>query len=542
MIRSILVITAIFVLFGPFVATAADLNTEVYPSEDELYEAFLRGDLDYETYRNLVDLIETGLDNSDIYLLEELPGIGPIRPGDSTIEINERAEPYRQVVAPAEVGEWHGYLKVRNSRQLEATDRYKTYYLLNSVFGSRWRIKTKLNRNENGIHEWTQRSAEYSNRRGTLKRARLGSYTARFGLGLSLGYRGRLLAKGDEESDESMLFPDFSGFNGVYLEGSSGRNPARWLVHYDRNDSHNFRMSAVSLSARHKRLSGELIGLGAILENRQSGVDYKYIQGGTFVRYDAINYDISGELAIQQYTRNLIGAASVEGTFDFNPIKIWGSFWHYAEDFVNLTGGGRSGRMSRTVSIDSLDFSVSDRRTGQDGFRLKSHTALSDKTNATAAVSHDGFNQFHKNVELYTALAHRVGNNSSLSLDYRFKRNYDNGEISSDNETRLEYKMRRKQIFLRTYIGYQNDDDRDFVMLFARASARVSSLGDLELWCNLDKINIDSRQLDYMYFYVQEKLPVRPFLHVIAKYTYRYSRAYSDRKQSAFYIEGRAIW
>ncbi len=541
MIRAVSIITvAIFILCA--VAYADDLNPEVYPSEDELYEAYLRGDLDFETYRNLVDLIETGLDSTNLYLLDELPGVSPVPALDSTGEGAEREAAFRQPNIRERSGQWHGYLKARASRVLEDTEEYKSYYFLNSDIGTNWNIKAKLNRGESGIYEWTQRSAEYNSRRGPLKKFHLGSFNARFGSGLNLGFRGRLLTKGDEESDESIIFPDFSGYNGLYLEGSSGRNPARWLLHLDQNDTHKFRMSAISLSARHDRISGELIGLGAILENRQTGKEYKYVQAGTYVTYDAYDYRASGEIAVQQYTQDFIGAALIEGSYDVEPIELQLSLWHYADDFINFTGGGRSGQLYQTVVIDSLDFSLSDRRTGQDGFRLKSETGLSDRIKSTVAVSSYGFDDYHKKTEFYASVAGLVQNNSFLTLDYRYKRSYDIGDISSGNETRLEYKLRQNGVYLRTYIGYQNDDIHDYAMMFVRASGEVPSVGMLELWCNLDKINLESHQLDYMYLYVQEKIPVRQFLHIIAKYSYRYSRSYTDRQQSTFYIEGRAIW
>ena len=541
MIRSVSII-AVAILILCAVAYADDLNPEVYASEDELYEAYLRGDLDYETYRNLVDLIETGLDSTNQYLLDELPGVSPRPTVDSTGEGPERVAAFRQPGIRDRSGQWHGYLKARASRVLEDTNEYKSYYFLNSDIGTSWNVNAKLDRNERGVYEWTRRSVEYNSYRSPLKKFRLGNFNARFGSGLNLGFRGRLFSKGDEESDESIVYPDFSGFNGIYLEGSSGRNPARWLLHSDQNDTHKFQMSAVSLSARHKRLSGELIGLGAILKNRQTGREYKYIQAGSYVMYDAYDYKVSGEIAVQQHTQDFIGAALVEGSYDVEPIELQLSLWHYADDFLNFAGGGRSGRLYQTVTIDSLDFSLSDRRTGQDGFRLKSETRLSGKIISTAAISSYGFNDYHKKTELYAALAGLVRNNSVLTLDYRFKRSYDYGDISSGNETRLEYKLRQNGVYLRTYIGYQNDDIHDYAMMFVRTSKEVPSVGVLELWCNLDKINLDSHQLDYMYLYVQERVPVSRFLHIIAKYSYRYSRSYTDRQQSAFYIEGRAIW
>ena len=51
------------------------IGSDIYPTEDELYEAYLIGQIDYQTYLNLREIFNSGIDSTDLYLIEEIPNI-----------------------------------------------------------------------------------------------------------------------------------------------------------------------------------------------------------------------------------------------------------------------------------------------------------------------------------------------------------------------------------------------------------------------------------------------------------------------------------
>ena len=54
---------------------AQDLSTEIFPSEDELYQALLTGELSYRQYLILQEISQHGLDSSNIHLLDQIPNL-----------------------------------------------------------------------------------------------------------------------------------------------------------------------------------------------------------------------------------------------------------------------------------------------------------------------------------------------------------------------------------------------------------------------------------------------------------------------------------
>ena len=52
----------IFLCFLPNLTSGQIIGSEIYPTEDELYEAYLIGQFDYQTYLNLLEILNSGID------------------------------------------------------------------------------------------------------------------------------------------------------------------------------------------------------------------------------------------------------------------------------------------------------------------------------------------------------------------------------------------------------------------------------------------------------------------------------------------------
>jgi hypothetical protein len=78
--------------------------------------------------------------------------------------------------------------------------------------------------------------------------------------------------------------------------------------------------------------------------------------------------------------------------------------------------------------------------------------------------------------------------------------------------------------------------------MFNRTNINLKKYGTWELWLNLDKLNVETSQNDYFYGYIKEKFRLSNSLELAAKYSYRYSRRYTDRQQSTLMLEMKALW
>lgn len=527
--------------------SAQSLSTEVYPSEEELYEAYLRGDIDYSTYLNLVEIFEAGVDSTELYLLNEIPNVNYFlrvwQEQVSTLE-HEQSEPVLPEIEKAKAGSAAGaitgFLRTKHSRIMDEDEADRSYCYLKSTLSEQWSVEGKLNRDYDNRTEFTKRALVYKSRRGPLKKIIIGNYTARYGLGVSVGYRGRLLDKGEEIAEETSLFPVYGGFNGLYVEGKRRHDAVKWLVHYDQNQIHGLRMAALDYMKRIDRFSIEGIVLGGAFENRDTDKSYKYYQLGGCVRYASVEYDAAVEVALPRYADNIIPAVLFEGSYSASPLHIRVSAWRYGDDYLNFTGGGRSGTQYQTVTVDSLEFEFNDRRHDQRGILLRGETELSERFTYDASLSLYGSSRFAYYMKSLIGLEYAPDGNIILRVDYRYARDANEPETITDHEIRLEGRSGGRCLTLRSYVGYSRDrQSREYVSCFSRLRLQTDPLGKLEAWLNLDKINIQHGGVDYFYAYIREALPVTSYLELGVKYSYRYS---TSGEQSTFYLDAEASW
>ncbi|MCP4703069.1 MAG: hypothetical protein GY865_00540, partial [candidate division Zixibacteria bacterium] len=250
--------TVIFIFVLVFSLTAnltlgRTIGSEIYPTEEELYEAFLFGDIDYQTYLNLIEIFNTGIDSTNLYLIEEIPNIDYYWGVDSQIDSDlekEQTKPFVEEKESSLTDKLSGSAKWTRYQKLDDTGQNKNRIYIKSQLSQNWSFKLNGLDEYSGHQECSFRSLNYKSDRGTIRKMIIGNYTARFGLGLTVGYRGRLFSKDYLSPVETLLFPDYGGFNGLYAEGGPRKNRVKWLFHYDKNDSILVKTSAVNVNKK----------------------------------------------------------------------------------------------------------------------------------------------------------------------------------------------------------------------------------------------------------------------------------------------------
>jgi hypothetical protein len=103
--RGIVVGSLAIILMPASWITAQSLSTVVLPSEDEICEALFEGEISYEQYEILMELIESGIRPENRFLLDEIPNLADFAsaeaPDTNSLEADQ-AEPFRQ--APHRAG------------------------------------------------------------------------------------------------------------------------------------------------------------------------------------------------------------------------------------------------------------------------------------------------------------------------------------------------------------------------------------------------------------------------------------------------------
>ncbi len=538
----------IFILFCLLASSVRGrtVDSDIYPTEEELFEAYLTGQIDYQTYLNLREIFESGVDSSEWYLLDEIPNIalftGAERVQYTRLE-REQTEPYITKGDNTGDGRLNGKARWNRYQKLNYIGNDKNRFFLDSRLSSNWSVKINGAEDYDGRRECSFRTFNYIKDTEAIRRLVIGNYTAKFGLGLSIGYRGKLLDKNDLSLEETIFYPEYGGFNGLYIEGGPSKNPIRWLFHYDQNETNRIRMTALSIEKKFARYKFEGTVLGSILSDRKTGNEYRHYQLGILCGYSNPEYDAALEIVLPKKVSIKNRAALFESFYRGVNFNLKLSVWSYGRDFLNFFGGGRSGDIYRTVALDEIDFDFRDRRNDQQGVLIKTRTPLTDISNIDMSFSLYGSSGNDRITEFGTSLGQSISDDSEFRLYYELIRKERVTGVTEDNIFRTEYGLTKPGIFLRSYLGYRFDENRKrYLSHFFRARFKNNIFEELEIWLNFSRINLEKVGIEYFYGYISEKIKIIGTVALSVKYIYRYNRNYADPGETTLYLETTAVW
>jgi hypothetical protein len=174
---------------------------------------------------------------------------------------------------------------------------------------------------------------------------------------------------------------------------------------------------------------------------------------------------------------------------------------------------------------------------------FKSRVIAGKAVSGKASFTIYGRDRFERNIRLLLSPEIILFPDQIVRIDCRFDYKTRPDQMNSENEIRLEHQLRLSRLKTRSYVGFVDDDNgQKYVSLFNRTSISLEKYGTWEIWLNLDKLNIGTSQNDYFYGYIMEKFNLSNSLELAAKYSYRYSRWYTDRQQSTLMLEMKALW
>jgi len=533
------VLAGIFVWLILFSNVAAqELSTFVYPSEDELLEAFYSGEIDFIQLVTLQEIIRNGIDSSNIFLLDEIPNLSyffELRRDEKSELVKEQAAPYlEEKSAP-------GPVRVRLSHYLtteledEGDSRYRTGGEINLKQGLK--AAFRLHREYSGVERFVYRKLEYRPQNGALKRLVLGNYTTRLGLGTIIGYRGKLLDFSEEIDGESILFPDYGGYNGIQAQIKKGNSEVETVFSQTRDCDFAIRTIGGSFGLKKKIFSPSVILSMTILENRSSDEsinDFKY--GLNFHSKYANGYN-ELEISAQSGEESSFGAFLTEGGHLFGRGKVDYSLWIYSDKFWDLTAGSKAASIRMINEIEEVDFSYSDKRSGQEGGLFKTTVELSENLDFINSLIYAQRDQDDYNFEFLSAMEKHISSKTTLRLDHisRVKHRLESGGESEDifRRSRMELRLINPEFYVRTYLAYQSKtDEDDYSSFFTNVRYKSERTGELSLWFNLGEFRHNEGRVDYWYGFVENRMELFENLKSVAKITHSYRRSRPDEHVS----------
>jgi hypothetical protein len=537
-------IAGIIVWAGTFI-TASELSTDVYPSEDELREALELGLIDEDRYAVLLDILREGIDSTNAYLFEEIPGL-PAPTDDSVVTdlSNEQARAFRSERSP---GRMVARITHRYYQELEreGRGRYRTSVVVQPT--ANLEIAARIERSLSGRERVTGRSLHYHSTDGPVREIVIGSFSKRLGLGMAAGYRGKLLCCSDRLDTESGLFPDYGGFNGAEITIHTRGWGIASIVSATRDDDFRLVTAATEATREWGRLRAGIVAARNNVIRRRD--------------HAAISDVKLGPTATLRYRKGVAGAEMI-GQFDYRPgfagfvvsgyhrdarARIYYRAWRYTERYLDLSGGSPSGPLSARDTIPEIGLYFGSRRTGTTGGSVRLLVSLTDRLSLEPAAVVSVYNRDTLRTEYIVAASHKLSPAVTIRADYLSRltrrRAEDAGSDDRLRRIRTELSYEAGPLTARFYIAHTSvTGEPDRGAIFGRIRLAVQKVGDFELWSNLGRFNLRTRQLDYWYLYFRHALPTGTALEPSLKIAHRYSRNYSDRHTTTVILEARATW
>lgn len=528
-------------------ALSQELSTDVYPSEDELHEALLAGDLDSLQYVILLDIVTHGIDSTNRFLIDEIPNLCHFLPGWRALITGlerEQEAPFRK--PPSRHHGSKANLRYRYAQQVHEDGRARDGTAGVVRLNEHWRASFNLRRDYEGREHFAGRSIRYRNNSGAVRELELGSFSTRLGLGAVFGHRGRLLDPVEDLSGESFLFPDNGGFNGFHARVEGYGSDLDLLASLGRDSEHRHVAAGVMLAVDGLPLQpGVTIGVNR-LTNRASRRTVDDLKCGLTLRHEHSPGYATVELCVQAGERSWPGGLVVEGHHRFESAQLRFAGWAYSDHFLDLAAGSKAAGIRRKLTLNEVDFEYWAKRPGQEGGLIKSIVLLTSDIELVNSFLYAGINRDTVDCELLSALVRRFRPGLSMRIDYlaKTRKRARTTGISSDTErrTRLEIRFTTGNTSIRSYIGHHTQSERaDYLSAFLSLRYESRRLGRFEIWSNLARFDPGRLTTDYWYLYVKSEQPLLDNLTAAVKFSRTYRRDSDERHTTVASIELR-VW
>lgn len=516
-------------LICPGVVYSQELSTIVFPSEDELAESLALSEIDYQQYQSLKDIAIAGIESDSRYLLDEIPNLSYFQTATNSFALplnseqeqsfNRRGGQNRNIPISGRIG-------YRFIQRLDESAR--SWYRSSAAigFGRHYHLDLKINRESNGHERVVSRSVSYSSRTRFVRRLVLGNFNARFGLGTMFGYRGKLLDHSDQIDSESWLFPDYGGFNGLYMRAKSSSLEIQSIASLARDADHKL----LSLGTSVRRYGGTvrpgiMLGLNQ-LDARHGSGSFSQPMIGINTEFHYHNGYSVAELSRLGTDYGAAFAAVIEGRHHFGEAELRYAGWSYGEDYVDLTGGSKAANLRQSQEISSVDLNSTTKRAGQDGLLIRTVIELAGNAKLSSSLMYASSNRGKATRQISAALIRRVNDKLLLQLDILnrwHRQNWTDPADRADNRIRMEGRFDSGRLSLRSYVAYNSKTARRrSVSFLTSAKYDLPQDATVQLWSNFGRI--DSDGVEYWYVYVRASQNLSRKLQAALKMAHSYNR------------------
>jgi hypothetical protein len=507
------------------------------PDPEEIFEAYQEGFIDYDDYRQLLEIARAEfLTTADSLFLCQFPDL---LAGFSSQPVIDGAE---AEMSDADGGiasqppHWRHAALFRQYHRLNDESDHRRIYRLQEEYGEA-AFYGEFEEDYSHRRIWYRRSIEYRIQPDSSQNYSviLGNYQAQFALGLIYGYRGQLLAQADDPTrTESLLYPDYSGGNGIMA--AADRSEGQYLLIYDvdRNSSFEKKYTGLSIPFRTGRFAARLSGGWGKITNVDEGSSLSVSLLSIAGEYVDDNVSIIGEAAADVNDRRRPAAAAGRVSCRQGRVYFRGEGWLYDDAFPTFFTGALSSRRSRTVYVEEIDFSYGDRYRGERGVALGSTVRMSTWTTVRTALLYAAREFDDDRIEARVGMKRRLNDHFRVGADFYWRDDHLYSGNKTQRRVQVEIVESGNRLRNRLVIGrrlYTYGEHNDYLVVFE--SGVRGSWGAASASCKFDRLRPESWANQYLYITAKYDVDIGGGIGSYVIYSYRY---YRDNPGSSYGI------
>ncbi|MCI0532475.1 MAG: hypothetical protein L0Y74_11125 [candidate division Zixibacteria bacterium] len=388
-------LTVLSVWLWAGICAAQFISPEIYQTEEDLLEGLQTGQLTYDQYLELLDLIQSKSDLAlgDSMNTQLIPDVDYLDLDSASYDLREAMDEFLPEQL-SEENEIQNRVILQHRQYISQSTQPQTYLRLESENRQSWNFNLEGDAVD-GQNRIKRRSLNFfASRQWEIQ---LGNFQPRYGLGVNVGRRTYLNLSSDQtlESENSLLFPYLSRYNGVLVRHQTGVWNSSGFYSHNRFGKFKDQVWGGQLALDKKNLE-----LAAILSYQSiSEKESQYISRGASIHGNLkLKYlQLSSELALTgDSQKGGIVRALVSRAKKYS-LQL--SFWSYSRDFIHPISGGNALPDYRSVELGDLDLIFRSRQAGETGVYFFSSVWTSSQSRLELAYQQwrDGESFLNKN-------------------------------------------------------------------------------------------------------------------------------------------------
>ena len=521
------------------------ISASLYENEEDLEEGLLSGELSYQEYLELLELLREGVVITSPQM-ERLLFLPDFNQSDielicdtiltPSLENNILScYPAGSFFIPEFLAETRGRISFQTRQRFDKDYSYN-FILTEFKSKNKFLLSLQLQKEDTSSPVIRKRSLELSNL-FFLKRVVLGNFDKKIGLGLNIGYH-PLLKTAEEIDENSFLYPLSGRYNGILIESKYDFFSPGLILSKNKRGVYSEELWALNLLFSFPDISFGLLRSEGRLKNSSNRSSFYDRNTGVYFKARKQKITLSGEYSFLNSRAK--GLASIL-TIKDKLFSIELSGWSYTQDFLHIFGSGLSNPDNTAMEIDQVEYEYPSRETGESGFLFKSRYQLI--TNLHLDFS---FSQWRECSDEPFKLKNKIGIEKIFSDNFKTRLEYYHSDSDLEEEgssqnlisSRVLFKPHRDFLFrLITRYGEKelssSPDRRKSFELQLRSDFHSISPFIINLWIRYRDTNLAEGGNGYWDFRIRERFSFYKNSYFWAEYFINLNHTAEDKVHGA---------